>query len=97
MSVFSVLVKSTEKTGIEAAAAAGGKENIGDVPLIGLVPPDLYGHYLEASDTAVTFPTPPHKQSRTNYRHEILFSSHSNFFSPSDLTRANACRVCKHA
>ena len=37
MSVFSVLVKSTEKTGIEAAAAAGGKENIGDVPLMGLV------------------------------------------------------------
>jgi hypothetical protein len=38
MSVFSVLVKSTEMTGIEAAAAAaGGKENIGDVPLVGLV------------------------------------------------------------
>jgi hypothetical protein len=55
MSVFSVLVKSTEKTGIEAAAAAGGKENIGDVPLMGLVPPDLYGHYQEVSGTAVTF------------------------------------------
>ena len=79
MSVFSVLVKSTEKTGIEAAAAAGGKENIGDVPLMGIVCPDLYGHRLEASGTVVTFPTPPHKQSRTNYRYEMLFSSHLFF------------------
>ena len=67
MSVFSILVKSTKKTGSGAAAAAGGKkEHIGDVPPVGLVAPDLYCHYLEAPDTAVTFPTPPHKQSRTN-------------------------------
>ena len=98
MSVFSVLVKSTEKTGIEAAAAAGGKENVGDVPLMGLVQPDLCGHYLEASGTVVSFPTPPHKQSRTNYRYEMFFSSHTDFFDSSSAVReqANAGRVCKH-
>jgi len=89
MSVFSVLVKSTEKTGIEAAAAAGGKENVGDVQLMGLVPPDLYGHRLEASDTVVSFPTPPHKQSRTNYRYEMLFSSHTDFFDSSSVVHAS--------
>jgi hypothetical protein len=82
MSVFSVLVKSTEKTGIEAAAAAGGKANIGDVALMGIVCPDLCGHRLEASGTVVTFPTPPHKQSRTNCRYEMLFSSHELFQMP---------------
>ena len=67
-------MKSTEKkTGIETAAAAGGKENAGDVPLMGLVQPDLCGHHLEASGTVVSFPTPPHRQSRTNYRYEMLF------------------------
>jgi hypothetical protein len=44
-----------------------------------MVCPDLYGHRLEASGTVVTFPTPPHKQSRTNYRYEMLFSSHELF------------------
>jgi hypothetical protein len=87
-------VKSTEKTGIEAAAAAGGKENIGDVPLVGLVPPDLYGHRLEASGTAVTFPTPPHKQSRTNYRYEMLFSSHANFFSSAAWSKCLPPAAC---
>ena len=84
MSVFSVLVKSTEKTGIEPAAAAGGKENIGDGPLMGIVCPDLYGHRLEAPGTVVTFPTPPHKQSRTNYRYEMLFSNEIFFYSSSE-------------
>ena len=63
MSVFSVLVKSTEKTGIEAAAAAGGKENVGDAPLMGIVCPDLHGHSLEVSEAVVRFPTPPRKRN----------------------------------
>jgi hypothetical protein len=97
MSVFSVLVKSTEKTGIEAAAAAAGKENIGDVPLMGLVPSDLYSHRPGASEAAVSFPTPPHRQSRTNCRYEMLFSSHTNFcmiLQASSHEQANASRVC---
>ena len=82
MSVFSVSVKSTEKTGMEAAAAAGGKENVGDVPLMGLVQPDIYSHYLEAPGAVFSFPTPPHRQlqSRTNYRYEMLFSNHTRTF-----------------
>jgi len=62
---------------------------------MGLVHPDLYSHHLEASGTAVTFPTPPQAITNELPVRNAFFESRELFFFSLEQMPA-ACRVCKH-